>query len=468
MRSVARKYGIPHSTLHDHLEGKFEKVGRGGPTVLTAAEERQIVQACIALADMGFGVTRELVAKIVHDYVQENGIANPFTDGVPGRDWWQRFLKRWPSLSERKPQHLSKKRAEAGHEDIINGWFDRLERLFKTVDLDSSDPAIANRLWNCDETAFSMSASASKLLVRRGTRAVHEIGGGSGREYTTVHCAGSASGERLPPFLLYKGKNLYKRWTENGPVGALYGVNESGWMDAEVFLSWFCKLFLRAVGHLTESGPVILFLDGHHSHISLELIRKARANNVILQCLPPNTTHLLQPLDVGVFAPVKSAWKSILKRYKLETRGERVSKEVFPSLVAQLWDASFKPDHCKGGFRGAGLVPFSRRHVLQKVAPSSSTEGSRDRICSGDSSKVKCTSCGHEMATTPIIRSGIISKFSEILEVRKSKPDVGKRNIFKVHLDGETLPSDSFVELLADMAKKESEKEKKKKGKKGR
>ena len=48
-------------------------------------------------------------------------------------------------------------------------------------------------------------------------------------------------------------------------------------------------------------------------------------------------------------------------------------------------------------------------------------------------SKVKCTNCGHEMATTPIIRSGIISQFSEILEVRKSKPDVGKRNIFKVH-----------------------------------
>ena len=38
--------------------------------------------------------------------------------------------------------------------------------------------------------------------------------------------------------------------------------------------------------------------------------------------------------------------------------GERVSKEVFPSLIAQLWDASFKPDHCKGGFCGAGLAPF--------------------------------------------------------------------------------------------------------------
>ena len=85
MWSMAWKYGISHSTLHDHLEGKFE-VSQGGPTVLTAAEEQDIIQARIALADMGFSVMRELVTKIVHDYVQESGIANPFTDGMPGRD----------------------------------------------------------------------------------------------------------------------------------------------------------------------------------------------------------------------------------------------------------------------------------------------------------------------------------------------------------------------------------------------
>ena len=52
------------------------------------------------------------------------------------------------------------------------------------------------------------------------------MGGGSCREYITVHCAGSASGEQLPPFILYKGKNLFKRWTEGGAVGALYDVSD--------------------------------------------------------------------------------------------------------------------------------------------------------------------------------------------------------------------------------------------------
>lgn len=255
-------------------------------------------------------------------YVEENSIANPFRDGVPGRDWWERFLKRWPCISQRKPQHLSNARAQAGHPDIINSWFDKLELSMEG--LNYSDSSTPNHLWNCDKTSFCTSVPATQLLMRKGSKSVHEVGGGSGRQYITVHCAGSASGERLPPLILYKAENLYMRWTQQGPAGVLYACNESGWMDGDVFLSWFTQLFLPAVKHLTGSGPVLLFLDGHHSHISLQLITVARNNNITLLCLPPNTTHLTQPLDVGVFAPMKSAWKSILKTYKLQTGGQCV------------------------------------------------------------------------------------------------------------------------------------------------
>ena len=325
MHSVAHKFGIPPTILH-------EKVGAGGPTVLSISEEQEIAVACMTLADMGFGLTREVVGGIVSDYLLENSIPNPFTNGVPGKDWWQRFLKQWPCITERKPQHLVTKRAAAGVPDIINAWLDKLEDVFKSASLDASNPAIVKRLWNCDETAFSTSASASKAFARRNAKAVHKVGGGSGHECITVHCAGSASGERLPPFILYKGKTCTK--VDGGCSMVLYGVSVSGWMDASNFLSWFKKLFLRAAAHLIKTTPVLLFIDGHHSHISLYLIRTARDSKVILLCLPPNTAHLLQPLDIGVFGPLKTVWRSILKRYKLETRGKMVSTEIFPSLVA--------------------------------------------------------------------------------------------------------------------------------------
>ena len=288
MRAAAHKYGVPPSTLHDHLKSKSMKAGAGGPTVLTAAEEREVALTCLALADMGFGLTRELVGVVLSDYLQDHSIPNPFTGGVPGKDWWRCFLKCWPSLAERKPQHLSKSRAEAGDTGIVRMWFDKVEEVLSSAGLDPSDPATAAHLWNCDEIAFCTSVSATKLVVRKSTKMVHEVGGGSGREYTTVHCAGSGSGERLPPFILYKGKNLYQRWMEGGPAAA-YGISESGWMDGANFLSWFTKLFLPAVSYLTETAPVLLFLNGHHSHISLELIRRARGTQHLAPM--PSTKH---------------------------------------------------------------------------------------------------------------------------------------------------------------------------------
>ena len=227
--------------------------------------------------------------------------------------------------------------------------------------LDPQDLAIAARLWNCDETAFCTCVSSRKLIAQRGMKVVHEIAGGSGRQYITVHCAGSAYGGRLPPFI---GKNMYQRWMQGGPAAAVYGVSESGWMDSDNFLFWFKKLFLPAVSHLSKEAPI-------HT-----LIKLAQSNNIKIQCLPSNTPHLLLPFDVGVFAPLnllpfdvgvfaplKSAWRIILNRYSIELGGAHVTKELFPSLIVKLWEASFEPSHCKGGFRGTGLYPFSQKHT---------------------------------------------------------------------------------------------------------
>ena len=221
IRRTAERFGIPKSTLHDHIKGKSKSIGRGGATVLSGDVEREIVLGCTTLAEMGYGLTRELVEQIVYQYLKDNEIPNPFVGGMPGRDWWERFRKRWPCLSERKPQNLSRKRAQAGNVDVINAWFDQLDQVFTNVAFDPYDPLMMqHRLWNCDETAFCTSPTSSTILAKRGSRVVHEISGDSGHQYITVHCCGSASGELLSPFILYKGKNITvdKGWTSRDTV----------------------------------------------------------------------------------------------------------------------------------------------------------------------------------------------------------------------------------------------------------
>ena len=68
--------------------------------------------------------------------------------------------------------------------------------------------------------------------------------------------------------------------------------------------------------------PVILFVDDHSTLITLQKSEVCNESQVILLFLPPNTTHILQPVDVGAFKPFKSFWKYGVHKFQKENRKE--------------------------------------------------------------------------------------------------------------------------------------------------
>ena len=145
---------------------------------------------------IGFGMTKELVGVIIHDYLKDQPTqSNPFQHGVPGKDWWQLFLKRWEKAAGvRKPQHLPTSQASTASHEAIGNWFDRLEYFLSKVGLQHMPlDELQLRLWNCDETGF-----CSAQACKRGDD-IQDTIGGSGREYYSFLATGSAGGCRLPP-----------------------------------------------------------------------------------------------------------------------------------------------------------------------------------------------------------------------------------------------------------------------------
>ena len=62
------------------------------PTVLTHAEEKEIVVSLQVLQEIGFGLTKELAGLVIRDYLRDQPFRpNPFNDGIPGRDWGSCF-----------------------------------------------------------------------------------------------------------------------------------------------------------------------------------------------------------------------------------------------------------------------------------------------------------------------------------------------------------------------------------------
>lgn len=450
-RQAAEKYGCTKSSLFNHVHGVAMSETVGRRTVLTKEEEKDVVRCCEVLGRFGVCANRDVVGKVIKDYLAALDRPNPFRLGCPGKKWWSNFLKRWPELSERKPEHLTVQRAKAATPSVIAAFISSLGSFLESKGISSlSYGELGQRLWNCDETGISTSVASQKVLVKRGSRVVSEIGGGSDREYITSLFCGSAVGERLTPYVVYKAETLDPLWTVGGPQGTRYSASSSGWMETAQFHEWFKKVFLPAVTDRLRTGPVILFVDGHNSHLAIELLGLARANNVTIYCLPPNTTHLLQPLDVGVFGPLKRVWRRQVKDHKMHTHASRITKSVFPTLLSALYEESVLPEHLVSGFRATGIHPLSHKAIKAERLEASATFAPDEH---------RQTMEGRLAAASPVTRR-VETFFTQFFLEKKEKKTQKCGGRLRPKYYGEALTEDEAFQRLKD--RKEQREAKKK------
>ena len=163
--------------------------------------------------------------------------------------------------------------------------------------------------------------------------------------------------------MVYPRKISVPENLRDGAIPNTFFANSAtGWMNTEPFLQWF-DFFLR---NIPPTRPVLLIQDGHGSHVSIDLIELARANNVHLLCLPSHTTHILQPLDGGVFKSFKSNFSKAC-RYLASNPGRVITNDKLASLVAEAWPHSFTAVNIMSGFKKCGVFPINPGARHQKV-----------------------------------------------------------------------------------------------------
>jgi hypothetical protein len=148
-------------------------------------------------------------------------------------------------------------------------------------------------------------------------------------------------------------------------------MSPNGWTDDFIGAEWFEKSFIPQATARNKSGkPILLILDGHSSHETSHILHLAELHNIIILCLPPHTTHKLQPLDVGVFGPLQRAW---LERCDsvVELTGAEMPKEDFVNEYMDVREASFRSSTIISAFKKSGVWPVDRAVFLDDdFAPS--------------------------------------------------------------------------------------------------
>jgi len=227
IRHAALQYNVPKSTLHYRIAGKVIPGAKVGPRYFDNEDELELIEFLLGAASIGYPKTVQEVKAIVGAIVaHKQGLETvTVTQG-----WWKKFRHRHPKLSLRSAESLAFHRAISVTTEVVDNYFDLLEETLHQNDL-LSKPSL---IFNCDESGMPLSHRPGHCIARKGQKHVTTAVSGNKSQITILACA-SATGNTIPPFVIFDCKNLNQELTIGGVPGTMYGLSlGSGWIDTEV------------------------------------------------------------------------------------------------------------------------------------------------------------------------------------------------------------------------------------------
>ena len=235
---------------------------------------------------------------------------------------------------------------------------------------------MAENIYNINEKGFLIGfiAAMKRIMSREAYekgRVRHATQDGS-REFISLLACICADGTALPPALIYQGDShdLQDTWFDDLEEGdsAYFGTSTNGWSSDAFGLRWLHQVFERHTRAKAGNRRRLLIVDGHSSHVNIRFLNYCDAHRILVLILPPHSTHRLQPLDVGLFQPLATAYSKHLNNITSKSLGMvSMSKRMFWRIFKAAWKDSFTPKNIMSAFEKPGIWPVAseigRAHV---------------------------------------------------------------------------------------------------------
>ena len=147
-------------------------------------------------------------------------------------------------------------------------------------------------------------------MAKRGSKFVHSVEPDQREHLSVLSCINAGRGS-IPNFYILKGTYFLQDYIAGYEKGAVMDMQPNAWMTKWLFESWilhFIECLRRGPG-IDLNNRHLLVLDGHNSHVMLEVMKIAMQSGLDIISLPSYTSHALQPLNLVCFAPFKSAFR---------------------------------------------------------------------------------------------------------------------------------------------------------------
>ena len=358
IRRAGRKYGIPESSLRFRMQQikNFPSVPKGSQRELSAAVESVLAKCVAVLCQNGFNPSVPQMPILIQEFLVANNLETRFRDEKPGVYWFYSFMKRHKLNWDKVNITNSGYKRFGCIPYLLKDFYNLLERNVNEHNLEP------DQVWMLAETYYSWQHVDDSLFNDHENI---EDKNETRQPNASVLAACSAAGEILPPFIIFRGKKLPSNFRHlKALCGTQYACSTNGYMNRDIFQTWFTN-FLKSF----SKRPLLLLVDGHLTHISLNVIKFALDNNVIILKLPPNAVDA-QPLYRACFAPLYLKWKEVLQEYHKAT----MKRAEFVKELCGLWRSCLYKENVISGFTLTGIYPVdaSKSDIKNKTVLQSS------------------------------------------------------------------------------------------------
>ncbi|KAI0995404.1 hypothetical protein K3495_g12775 [Podosphaera aphanis] len=354
---VARQCKCQYSLLYNRSRGIKTSSSRGGHNRKLSEPEDQALQDYLLLLHYAGTPTNLLeLEKAANRLLFFKGKGE-----IVSARWSARWMKHHPGFSKQlRAKLMATKRREAHLKEDIEHLFAEFARCVDMFGFQADD------IYIFDETGFQIGIVAGeRVFVAEDSEAAY-LSDPDNRELVTVVATIEATGRLVPPMIIFKSAyHLRNNFDNDMDPDIFWARSESGFTNDRLGLKNLenFHLFTR---EKTMGAFRLLIFDGHGSHLTQSFADFCWKTKICLFLLPPYPTHVLQPLDVGVFSILKHNFKRAVKR-EVFLGATDIKKADFIRFFQRFYAMSVTSDIAISAFRKSGLVPVDSSYTLKKL-----------------------------------------------------------------------------------------------------
>jgi hypothetical protein len=345
---------------HEHLK-RIRREKAAKEQYLTPNEEKALSTYALRMSQNGYPLAVKVLRSLALVIRQQREKA-PDAQGlnVPGKNWPQGFYQRNPQLKSRRMRAMAWDRHDHTIYPKVTEWFSIISEELARPDV------LAENVYNMDETGVLLGKLGSlKVLV--GKHELRDYRGASPKRtlITAIECI-SATGNCLDPLVIWPSATHRSHWTTHPTPRWHFACTKKGYTNNKINLHWIQHVFDPSTKATANGKPRVLISDGLASHESLDVMTFCYDNNIIPCRLPSHTSHKLQPCDVAVFGPLKTAYREQVERLFRGGAGT-IGKQHFTLLYSRARATAMTARNIRSAWSKAGLVPLNPQRVLRTL-----------------------------------------------------------------------------------------------------